>query len=406
MLVPLLLLGGCAGLPSGGERPVSTALKAPPQAPLPALVRSCRVGHAGQSGLHPLGEPHDALAARLALIDRATRSLDVQYFIWNKDLTGRLMVDRLLRAADRGVRVRVLLDDLGSMTDDAVLLAFDHHPRVEVRLFNPVAFRTFRVLGMAADLGRINRRMHNKSFTADGVISIVGGRNIGDEYFAAHEASNFADLDVAVIGPVVDEVSGMFDLYWNHRASVPVTALARRSGTREQLEARRAVVESARDDAAASAYGAAVRDSAFARQMRAGRLGFYWGRAWVVSDHPDKVLTPESDTSTHLAPRLREDIRSVTREMFLVSPYFVPRTAGVASLASVRRRGARVVVVTNSLASTDGLPVHSAYQRYRKALVRAGIELYEIRPDPGAPSGGRGSGLRGWSGSGGSSGAA
>ena len=159
--------------------------------------------HPGQSGLHALPDGRDALAARLVLADAAQRSLDVQYFIWNKDMVGKVLLEHLFRAADRGVRVRMLLDDLGTAPSDAVLLAIDSHPNIEVRMFNPVALRSLRLLGIVADFGRINRRMHNKSFTADGQVAIVGGRNIGDEYFGAHEAMNYADLDVAVIGPVV-----------------------------------------------------------------------------------------------------------------------------------------------------------------------------------------------------------
>ena len=174
---------------------------------LAAAVRPRVAAHPGQSGLHALPDGREALAARLALADAAQRSLDVQYFIWNKDMAGKVLLEHLFRAADRGVRVRLLLDDLGTMPSDAALLAIDSHPNIEVRMFNPVALRSPRLLGMVADFGRINKRMHNKSFTADGQVSIVGGRNIGDEYFEANAEMNFADLDVAVIGPVVKEVS-------------------------------------------------------------------------------------------------------------------------------------------------------------------------------------------------------
>ena len=170
---------------------------------LAAAVRPRVAAHPGQSGLHELPDGRDALAARLALADAAQRSLDVQYFIWNKDMAGKVLLEHLFRAADRGVRVRLLLDDLGTMPSDITLLTIDSHPNIEVRMFNPVAMRSLRVLGMVADFGRINKRMHNKSFIADGEVAIVGGRNIGDEYFGAHEKANYADLDVAVIGPVV-----------------------------------------------------------------------------------------------------------------------------------------------------------------------------------------------------------
>ena len=171
--------------------------------------------------MHALADSRDAFAARLALADAAQRSLDVQYYIWHKDMTGSVLIERLLRAADRGVRVRLLLDDIGTMPSDDVLLTIDSHPNIEVRMFNPVALRSPRMLGMVADFGRINRRMHNKSFIADGQVAIVGGRNIGDEYYGTSAGANFADLDLAVIGPVVNEVADAFDLYWNHRPRSP-----------------------------------------------------------------------------------------------------------------------------------------------------------------------------------------
>ena len=206
-----------------------------------ALAAAVRPRAGGASGaVRPARTPGRAQrlsAARLALADAAQRSLDVQYFIWNKDMAGKVLLERLFRAADRGVRVRLLLDDLGTMPSDAILLAIDSHPNIEVRMFNPVALRSPRLLGMVADFGRINKRMHNKSFTADGQVSIVGGRNIGDEYFDAHAEMNFADLDVAVIGPVVKEVSDQFDLYWNNQSAIPIAALARQNTTPEQFAA-------------------------------------------------------------------------------------------------------------------------------------------------------------------------
>src|SRR6476620_10187733 len=292
---------------------------------LAAAVRPRVAAHQGQSGLHTLLDGREALAARLALADAAQRSLDVQYFIWNKDMSGKVLLEHLFRAADRGVRVRLLLDDLGTMPSDATLLTIDSHPNIEVRMFNPVALRSPRLLGMVADFGRINKRMHNKSFTADGQASIVGGRNIGDEYFEAHAEMNFADLDVVVIGPVVKEVSDEFDLYWNNQSSIPIAALARQNTTPEKFAAKRAALIAYHETAADSAYAQSLRDSEFARQIRNRSAHYYWGKATIVEDHPDKIAT-----------------------------------------------------------STDGVPVHSKYQLYRKALIEAGVELYEIKPIAGA----------------------
>jgi cardiolipin synthase C len=396
----MLSFGACGGLPKGGERAPSTATKGNGGTALAAAVRSRVAAHPGQSGLHELPDGRDALAARLVLADAAQRSLDVQYFIWNKDLAGKVLLERLFRAADRGVRVRLLLDDLGTMPSDITLLTIDSHPNIEVRMFNPVGMRSLRVLGMVADFGRINKRMHNKSFIADGEVAIVGGRNIGDEYFGAHEKANYADLDVAVIGPVVHEVSDEFDLYWNHQASIPIAALSRQKATPQEFAAKRATLTAFNTTAEHSAYAESVRDSEFARQVKNHAVSYCWGRATIVSDHPDKVLTSAAKTETHLAPKLRQVVDATKRELVLVSPYFVPGKQGVDLLARVRQRGARVVVITNSLASTDGVPVHSKYQRYRKPLLHAGVELYELKPSAGAQRGRRPGSLGGPSGSG------
>ena len=316
-----------------------------------------------------------------------------------------MLIERLFRAADRGVRVRLLLDDLGTMPSDAVLLAVDSHPNIEVRMFNPVALRSLRKLGMVADFARVNKRMHNKAFIADGEVAIVGGRNIGDEYFGAHAGSNFADLDVAFVGPVVKEVQNEFDLYWNHPAAIPMANLARQNTTPEQYAAKRAALAPHHETVQQSEYAEALRDSTFARQLHNHAMTFFWGKARIVNDNPDKVLTSSAKTETHLAPQLRKLADGTKHELFLVSPYFVPGKEGVALLAGVRQRGSRVVVLTNSLAATDGVPVHSGYKQYRKSLLEAGVELYEIKPTATGESARRvGGGIFGSRGAGGSSG--
>ena len=267
-------------------------------------------------------------------------------------------------------------------------------------MFNPVVLRSPRLLGIIVDIGRLNRRMHNKSFTADGQVAIVGGRNIGDEYFGAHEAMNYADLDVVVIGPVVKEVSNQFDLYWNNQSSIPMAALARQNTTAEQFAAHRAALTQFHKTSERSVYADTVRDTEFTRHLRSRDTSYFWGRATIVDDHPDKVTTSAANIETHLAPQLRDVVAKTKRELFLVSPYFVPGKQGVDLLAGVHQRGARVVVITNSLASTDGVMVHSKYQLYRKALLEAGVELYEIKPTAGALHERRAGSFRGPSGSG------
>lgn len=404
-LVLMLALSACGGLPKGGGQPPSTTWKDTRGTSLAKATQPLLAAHPGQSGMHALADARDAFAARIALADAAQRSLDVQYYIWHTDMASSVLIERLLRAADRGVRVRLLLDDIGTMPSDDALLAIDAHPNIEVRMFNPVALRSLRLLGMVADFARINRRMHNKSFVADGRVAIVGGRNIGDEYYGASAGANFADLDLAVIGPVVNEASDAFDLYWNHATAVPITKLSRQNTTPEQYAAKRAALGGRNAAAEQSAYADSVRQSEFARQLRNRAMTYSWGRAWIVNDHPDKALTSSARSETHLAPQLRDVVDGTKRELFLVSPYFVPGKEGVALLAGVRQRGARVVVITNSLASTDGVPVHSGYKRYRKALLKAGVELYEIKPTADSARERRSGGSLGLGGAGGSGGA-
>lgn len=384
VVLSMVFLTACGGLPKGGGLPHSTAMCSTSQTKLEKSTQPRLEAHPGQSGLYPLAEPHDAFAARLVLADAAERSLDVQYYIWNTDLVGKALMERLYRAADRGVRVRLLLDDVGSTPADKTLLTIDSHPNIEVRLFNPAKLRSPRLLGIVLELGRLNKRMHNKSFIADGQVAIVGGRNIGDEYFGADMESNFADDDVAVIGPVVKETSAEFDLYWNHAAAIPIAELARQNTTPEQYAAERAALAAHLETAKESEYADAVRNSEFSRQLRRSAVPFVWGRASIVNDHPDKVLTASRKEDTHLTPVLRDMALNTKRELYLVSPYFVPGKRGAELLSEVRRRGARVVVITNSLASTDGVPVHSHYKHYRKPLIEAGVELYELKPTLGA----------------------
>lgn len=371
---------------------------------LAAAVEPQLAAHPDLSGLHPFSDGLDALAARLILADAAESTLDIQYYIWKQDMVGRVLLERLLRAADRGVKVRMLLDDFGTVPSDAVLLAIDSHPNIEVRMFNPVTIRSLRALGIVADFRRTNRRMHNKSFTADGQVAIVGGRNIGNEYFEASDGYNHADLDMAVIGPVVREVAAAFELYWTHRTAVPISKLTPQTTTPEALSQKRAGLIEHYTTAVRSEYADSIRGSEFARQFQDGAVTWFWSRAAIENDHPEKVLTCSTNDETHLAPKLRELVHATERELFLVTPYFVAGKNGVALLDAARQRGVRVVVITNSLASTNSVPVHSGYRRYRRTLLEAGVELYEIKPTASSQRQRSGGGWFGSSGSGSSSG--
>jgi putative cardiolipin synthase len=378
-VVALLLIGGCASLPAGYERPESHAIPDTAATALGKADAQMLKSHPGENGFRPLPNGVEALVVRLLLAEAAERSLDVQYYIWHDDLTGRLFADALLRAADRGVRVRILIDDVGTKANDDALLSLDTHPNVEIRLFNPVASRVFRGLGMLTDFARVNRRMHNKAFVADNQRAVLGGRNIGDEYFEAHGDVAFGDLDVVTLGPVVAEVSKAFDAYWNAPVSIPIAALTGRPGKAASLDALRAelaaFVEAQRD----STYVRYAR-STLAQNLATGAEGLFWGRALLVVDDPAKVGRAPEDTQGHLLPQLAGVAAQMRSELLIVSPYFVPGDAGVAWLRGLTQKGIRVTVLTNSLAATDVGAVHAGYKRYREALLEAGVRLYELKP--------------------------
>jgi len=375
---------GCASLPSLDGRVESSALTATDDTVIGAAVAPLVYAHPGKTGVHAMPLGTDAFAARVLLAMRAQRSIDAQYYIWHADHTGTLLFDALVQAARRGVRVRILLDDQNTKGLDGLISAIAAEPNLEFRLYNPFAQRSARFTGYFGDFERLNRRMHNKAFIADNQVAMVGGRNIGDEYFDAGGEVPFKDLDVVALGVAVRDISREFDLYWNNQSSIPIAALARQNTTPEQFAAQRAALIAYHETAKASAYAQSLRDSEFARQIRNRSVPYYWGKATIVEDHPDKVATSAGKTETHLAPQLRKVVDQTKRELFLVSPYFVPGKKGVELLAGVRQRGVRVVVITNSLASTDGVPVHSKYQLYRKSLIEAGVEHYEIKPTTGA----------------------
>ena len=375
-----LALAGCGSLPSTAGRTPSYALSdtasttALGQAIAPEAER-----HPGLSGIEALTDGRVAFGLRVALARAATRSIDIQTFIWKLDETGTLMFEEMLRAAERGVRVRLLLDDINTKGMDPVLALLDSQPNIELRLYNPFVGRGSRALGILGDFERLNRRMHNKSFTVDNQVSIVGGRNIANEYFEAGGDLNFADVDVMVVGAVVPAISSQFDLYWNSPSSYPAHLLVDPSPTLGRAEfaqrARDLIADDARD------YADAVARTPQAQALLSRELRLEWTTAQVVHDDPAKTLG-ESEDRDLLLSRLLTAFGSPTTSFDLVSPYFVPGKDGTAAIAALAKRGVRVRALTNSLAATDQAWVHAGYDRRRVALLRAGVELYESKPAP------------------------
>ena len=335
--------------------------------------------HPGKSGVFALADGRDAFAARVLLADASECSLDVQYYIWNGDKTGTLLFEALRRAADRGVRVRLLLDDNNTAGLDTVLAALNSHPNIEVRLFNPFMHRRWRVLSFLTDFRRLNRRMHNKSFIVDRQACIIGGRNVGDEYFDAGQGVSFVDLDVLAIGPVVEDVSIDFERYWSSESSYPAErVLARVSQTAiAEVSAAAARVEK---DPAAVAYMRAIANSKYVQQVLAGELAFKWSTVQMVSDNPAKGLGLARDEEL-MWTRLKQVLQTPRLELELVSPYFVPGRDGVEYFSTLARQGIKVRILTNSLAATDVAAVHSGYARRRKPMLEAGVEIFEMEPE-------------------------
>ncbi|CAG4888949.1 phospholipase D family protein [Paraburkholderia saeva] len=380
-LVVLLvaLLTACAGLPPQSSRIETHALEDTNTTRLGSVLVPQAQAHPDESAFHLLSTGVDALLARVVLTEKADRTLDLQYYIWHNDQTGEALADAVLKAADRGVRVRVLLDDLGTGADDEVLLAIASHPNVQVRLFNPVASRTFKKIGSLLEFSRINRRMHNKSIIADNQAAILGGRNIGDEYFGASNDVSFGDLDVLTFGPLVHKVSTAFDQFWNSEAAYPIESLTGHPAAPDALanfRAKLAASVAARED---SPYAIRARQR-LADLAAANGVTYSWGKATLLYDDPAKISHSPDDAEGHLLTQFHALSITPDKEMLIVSPYFVPGKKGVQYVRSLTSRGVRVTILTNSLAATDVAAVHAGYQRYRKELLDVGAHLYELKP--------------------------
>ena len=385
LLAACVLMGlvGCAQLPPLDPRAESTALTGTADTRLGRAVAPAAAAHPGLTGIHPLNDARDAFAARVLLANVADRSLDVQYYIWHRDLSGQLLFAALKDAADRGVRVRLLLDDNNTSGLDPALAALDAHPNIEVRLFNPFPMRGARMLGYLTDFSRLNRRMHNKSFTADNQVTIVGGRNVGDEYFGATDGTVFADLDVIAAGPAVQEVSKEFDRYWSSESAYPAARLvppadeAARAAYAEELAQHRASPE-------AAGYVAAVRESDIVLALLSGRLSQEWAAAQLVSDDPAKGLD-RAQAEGLLTHQVGLIFGAPASRVDLVSPYFVPEQTGVDLFTGMQARGVKVRILTNALEANDVAPVHAGYAKWRKSLLTAGVQLFELKRQAEAP---------------------
>ena len=377
---PILVLRLLFPLPAADGRTASTAIAPSERTALGASILPLAAAHPGTSGVMALENGIDAFAARMALIHAAEASIDAQYYIWQDDLTGLRLLSELSAAANRGVRVRLLVDDNGTPGLDQELLALSRLPTAEVRLFNPFVLRSPRSLSYLFDFPRLNRRMHNKSFTVDGVATIVGGRNIGNVYFETGSGHVYSDLDVLAIGPAAQAVGADFDRYWNSASAFAVeTLVAPEPDAEGSLVARDAAN---RDTPQAVAYREAVLTSRLAQQIADQTLPVEWVAVRLFSDDPAKALG-RIETEGLMIRALMAEIGRPSSTYDVISAYFVPGAQATATLGQIAGSGVRVRTLTNALEATDVTPVHSGYAKYRGALIDAGVEVWELKSEGG-----------------------
>lgn len=371
-----LALGGCASLPNNIHKYPSYALRVPQVTRLGHIVERSGGGD-DRSGIRLISSGEEAFDSLIALADRAERTLDLQYYIIDQDESSRIILEHVRMAAERGVRVRILVDDLNTAGQDSRFMRLGEQPNISVRVFNPFPGGRFamwsRFLFSAYDIPRINHRMHNKLFVADNAIAITGGRNIGDEYFTRDPTNDFVDLDVIAAGAIVSQLSDSFDKFWNSKYAYPISSVDAPVPTESEPKL--------------SAVGTGPEGANFlARELDAGKLQLDWVPATVLADKPVKIASESSPAEEQtIANNIAALMRSAKKDVLIISPYFVPGDKGVALMRRLVERGVRIRVLTNSLATTDAPIVHIGYSRYRLPLVKMGVDLRELRPKIGGP---------------------
>lgn len=340
--------------------------------------------HPGKSGFALIHRSDRAFQLRNSLVFAAEKTLDLQYFIWEADASGRILAYSLLQAADRGVRIRILVDDLHTGGKDMGIAALDRHPNIEVRLFNPFAARNGRTSQLVMAFARLNNRMHNKTFIADNAMAIVGGRNIGDVYFGVDAAANFRDLDLAAAGPVVMEISASFDLFWNSEWAVPAGSLIGSGHPDEMILKTRDKLKVWANELKNFPYRIVPAGDDLPERVKELRSEFVWGEGKVLFDSPEKVAGDEQD---RLRQSLVQEARGVREEMLVEAAYLIPSRADLRLVDRLRARGVKIRVLTNSLATNDVAAAHAGYAKYRRTLLQKGVELYELRPDANSDRG-------------------
>ncbi|MGW8463756.1 phospholipase D family protein [Pseudomonas sp. CLCA07] len=384
-------LSGCASVDV--QRQPSQALPASDSA-FGRSVQAQAAPHQGQSGFRLLSDSTEAFTARAELIRNAQSSLDLQYYIVQDGISTRMLVEELLKAADRGVRVRVLLDDTTSDGLDQLIATLAAHPHIQIRVFNPLhlgrSTGVTRTMGRLFNLSQQHRRMHNKLWLADNSMAIVGGRNLGDEYFDAEPNLNFTDIDLLGVGPVAEQLGHSFDQYWNSALSKPIEQFLSSKPTAQDLQNTRTRLEESLADTRKQNHALYQQLMTFKTHPRLDiwRRELIWAWSQALWDAPSKVLADgEPDPHLLLTTQLAPELNGVSKELIMTSAYFVPGQPGLVYLTGRADAGVSVSLLTNSLEATDVPAVHGGYAPYRKALLEHGVKLYELRRQPGKGGG-------------------
>ncbi len=336
--------------------------------------------HKEKSGFYLLSNNTDAFVARFALTMAAEKTLDIQYYIMHNDASGQYLAYAILSAADRGVCVRILVDDINLSGRDSNLKMLSRHENIKISIFNPLSnHRWFRVFDLLINLDRAGRRMHNKTFITDNSIAIIGGRNIGDEYFDARHNLNFVDLDLLTIGPVVNDISESFNAFWDSHWATPVKHLSKTKVVKNQLSHIRNKLKDKWRHAKNTRYFQSLKQADFTQRIINKQITFIWAEATLFYDRPEKLTKKSSKKLIHFGPHIMPYFEQAKTELLIASPYFVPGKAGAQWLSKKHQQGVTINILTNSLASTDVIAVHAGYKKYRKQLIKAGINLFELK---------------------------
>lgn len=376
-----LAVTGCSTLPKHKiETTHQTAFQIDTsQTSLAQIIQPLQEQHPDLTGYHVLYEPLEALAARLRLIDRAEKTLDLQYYIWDNDKVGALALHALIRAADRGVKIRLLIDDNNAKHTEGIFLALAQHPNIEVKLFNPYRFRKYRALDMVLDLKRINRRMHNKSFIADHQVALIGGRNMTNQYYNVSDNYQFSDVDVMLFGTAVNDISKSFDDYWNYEYAYDVREIVNQKAHRLSYESLKQQLDEHYKQVTVQNFLDLTRHSQAIDALMNRDIALEWVKAEVVKDSPDKIKS-KAKKEEHLNFQLINHLEKPENNIDLISAYFVPEKKGAKILSDLAQRGVTVRVLTNSFKANDVAVVHAFYGKYRQDLLEHGVQLYEFLP--------------------------